>query len=433
MCLKIEPKILNYDELATSREKKDTLSILEHGLKKSLPKDAISDIFSGNRLRLNGKNLELDRYSSVNVVSIGKSADLMAKVVNERTRIRSGIVVIPEGMASLIHSKRVTVIRAGHPVPTKKSVLAAHKILQFLNGLEPTALVMFLISGGTSSLVSLPDGISLGDKQRINTSLIKSGASIKEINCVRKHLSQVKGGRLIENLACHAVSLVMSDVVGDDLSVIASGITYCDKSTFSDAKRILLKYDLRKDTPKPVWDRILMGEKRLIPETPKKPRIENHIILTNRDPVVAMRSKARKLGYKTRMLWPVYGDVRGAALKLSKLFPLRKNSCIVFGGETTVKVTGRGKGGRNQELVLHILKKLQNYGLETVVASVGTDGIDGNTKAAGGIMTSGMPQADLDECLEDNNSFYYMRKYDGAIFTGHTHTNLMDIGVILRK
>src|SRR5574337_577103 len=260
--------IRNFKQLATDQDKKWALSIIERGLVASLPYVALEKIVKENHLQIGRKKLSL-KYARVYVVAIGKSSDLMTRVVNLNTRIHGGIVVMPDKVCYLINAKKFTIIRAGHPIPTKKSIIAARKISVFLKSLGPSDFVIFLISGGTSSLVSLPDGISLKNKQLVTNQLLKFGADISEINCIRKHISQIKGGRLLKSLKCKAISLVMSDVIGNDLSVIASGTTYCDRSTFFDAKKILLKYHLENLVPKPVWHRIILGTKGAIPETPK--------------------------------------------------------------------------------------------------------------------------------------------------------------------
>ncbi|MGC1709466.1 MAG: glycerate-2-kinase family protein, partial [Nitrosotalea sp.] len=243
--------IKNFKQLATTGNKKLALLIVERGISAALPNDALKKIVKQNFLQVGRKRISLEGYQHIYIVAIGKSADLMTTTVDSLTRIHGGMVVIPDTTRSLIKKKKFTVIRSSHPVPTVKSIVAAKKIIGFLKLLEETDLVIFLISGGTSSLVSLPDGISLQDKQLVTRLLVRSGANIREINCVRKHLSKIKGGRLVESLRCKAVSLVMSDVVGDDLSVIASGMTYCDKSTFSDAKKVLIKFHLKNLVPKP--------------------------------------------------------------------------------------------------------------------------------------------------------------------------------------
>jgi glycerate 2-kinase len=324
-------------------------------------------------------------------------------------------------------------VRSSHPVPNVKSVVAAKKIIEFLKFMEATDLVVFLISGGASSLVSLPDGISLQDKQLVTRLLLRSGANIREINCVRAHLSKIKGGRLVGSLRCKAVSLVMSDVVGDDLSVIASGMTYCDKSTFCDAKKVLIKYRLKNLVPKSVWQRIILGTNGMIPETPKKPKIQNYIIQNNKNCVDLMKTHAQKLGFVTKAIYSIKGNVEDAASKISKHVPNSQNFCLVFGGETTVVVKGKGRGGRNQELVLNLLKKLKDRGKKITMVSVGTDGMDGNTRVAGAIADSVMPSEPIDKYLNENDSYHYFKKYGGLVFTGSTHTNLMDIGLILLR
>lgn len=424
--------IQNTRQLATSPDKRLALSILENGLAGALPHAALKKIVKRGSLILGQKKMSLERYGHVYVVSIGKAADSMAKEVSLLTCIGGGIVVLPENARSVISTRKFAVIRSSHPIPNKKSVVAARRTVDFLKSLKATDLVIFLISGGASSLLSLPDGISLSDKRHVTDLLLKSGANIRDLNCVRKHLSKVKGGRLVESCPCAAVSLVMSDVVGDDMSVIASGLTYCDRTTFSDAKKILLKYGLQDRIPKPVWQRIILGSKGMIPETPKKPKIHNYIIMTNKDCVNIMKTCAKKMGFTTRTI-RVEGDVKDVASRILRNFAARKNSCLVFGGETTVTVRGNGKGGRNQELVLQLLKKLGRGRKNLVMASVGTDGIDGNTDAAGALADLSVPLTNIDRYLNKNDSYSYFEKYGGLIFTGPTHTNLMDIGLILQK
>ena len=171
-----------------------------------------------------------------------------------------------------------------------------------------------------------------------------------------------------------------------------------------------------------------------IDETPKHPIIKNYIIATNKNCLNAMAKRAKSFGLKTKLVYPIIGDVKHAAKKLVKVMPKQSNSCLIFGGETTVKVSGRGKGGRNQELVLYVLKEIKKTGQNITIASMGTDGKDGNTDAAGAITsnTEFMPK-EIQRFLQNNNSYNFFKKYGGLIFTGPTHTNLMDIGVILRR
>jgi hydroxypyruvate reductase len=341
--------------------------------------------------------------------------------------------VIPCGTKSVLINKKFKILHAGHPVPNKQSVCAVKQIVEFLQNRRPSDFVIFLISGGGSSLVSLPDGISLLDKKITTSLLLKSGANIQEINCVRKHLSKIKGGKLAEYLSCDAVSLVMSDVVGDDLSDIASAPTYYDDTTFKDADKILTKYGLKKRIPKSVLKRLDLGVHNKIPETPKSSKIRNYIIATNNDCLDAMEKRARQLGYAVSTMRSISGNVKHVSKKLQS-FSMKKHSCLIFGGEPTVKVMGNGKGGRNQELVLSVFYKIQNNRKNVVIASCGTDGKDGNTNASGAIMESSQDKIDgIQNFLKNNNSYYFFKKHKGLIFTGPTHTNLMDIGVLLTR
>ena len=222
----------------------------------------------------------------------------------------------------------------------------------------------------------------------------------------------------------------MSDVIDDDLSSIASGYTYCDDTTFSDALKIIKKYKLEKSISKKVIKRLKDGIAGKIQETPKHPKICNVIIAKNRDLLVAMSKKSRQFGLFTKTAI-VSGNVKGVAKKLTTMIPKRSNSCIIFGGEPTVNVIGNGKGGRNQELVLRILQELQNTKKRFTFASVGTDGIDGNTKFAGAIIDNTVKSEKIQNYLKNNDSNSFFKKYGGLVKTGYTHTNLMDVGLIL--
>ena len=425
--------IKNFNALAANPKKKTALVIVEAGLLAAMPDVALEKIVRKNKLFLGKNIIHLAKYERIFVIGLGKAADLMANAVNSLTNVDGGIIVIPQGTRSVLKNKKYKILHAGHPIPNKQSIQAAKNIINFLKKRGRNDFIIFLISGGSSSLVSLPDGITLEDKKIVTKLLLKSGANIHEINCIRKHLSKIKGGRILEHLTCDAVSLVMSDVVGDNLSSIGSGLTYCDNSTFGDAKKILQKYNLKKIVPASVIKRIDLGINKKIPETPKHPTIKNYIIATNKDCLDKMAKKARSFGLKTKIVYPISGDVKQAAKKLVKAIPKQSKSCLIFGGKTTVKVSGKGKGGRNQELVLYVLKEIQKTRNEITITSVGTDGKDGNTDAAGVITrnTEFLPK-EIQNYLQNNNSYDFFKKYGGLIFTGPTHTNLMDIGIILR-
>ena len=426
--------IKNFNELATNREKKEALSILEAGLDAALPNDILRKIVKKDKLVIGKKTILLSKYARIFLVGFGKAADSMAKTVCSLAKINGGIIVIPCGTKSVLINKKLKILHAGHPLPNKQSVHAGKQVVEFLKNRKQSDFIIFLISGGGSSLLSLPDGISLLDKKITTSLLLKSGANIQEINCVRKHLSKIKGGKLVENLSCDAVSLVMSDVVGDDLTDIASAPTYFDDTTFQDADEILTKYNLKKHIPQSVLKRLDLGIHNKIPETPKSSKIRNYVIATNNDCLDAMIKRARQLGYVANTKRSVSGDVKLVSKNLLKSFQTKKQSCLIFGGEPTVNVMGNGKGGRNQELVLSILDKIQNNKKNVVMVSCGTDGKDGNTDASGAIIENSRDRIDnIQNFLKNNNSYYFFKKHKGLIFTGPTHTNLMDIGILLTR
>jgi hydroxypyruvate reductase len=279
--------------------------------------------------------------------------------------------------------------------------------------------------------LSLPQKIALNDKIHITDLLLKSGATIQEFNCIRKHLSKIKGRKLVEHLKSHGMSLVMSDVEGDDLSSIASGTTFMDDTTFDDALDIIKKYKLKNKISPEVFHVLKDGANEQIPETPKKEKIKNFIVANNDDCLKAMEAKAKELGYKVKKI-QVFGDIKEAVQVIVKNIPREKKNCLIFGGETTVQVIGKGVGGRSQELVLRILKNTQKTD-KLSIASLGTDGIDGNTLFAGAITENiKIDPATIKEFLKNNDSGRFFQKQKSNIVTGFTHSNLMDIGVVLQ-
>lgn len=423
--------IQNQSDLITSESMKKSLEIIETGLRSALPENFINRFVGNDLIKTDHKTFDLSKYSNIYLVSFGKAADSMAKLVDLKLNTKGGIVVIPKGLKLIGSDKKFQFIKSSHPVPDKSSLRASKIILSFLKKRTRNDFVIFLVSGGGSSLLSLPYGITLEAKKEMTRELLACGANIQEINCVRKHLSLVKGGKLVENLNCDGVALVMSDVKGDDLSSISSGTTFCDNTFFSDALAIVKKYKLEKKISKEIVKHLTLGSRGKIPETPKKTKILNQIIASNKDCLNAMKKKAKHFGYPTQVI-SIFDDVDTAADKIIKKITDKKNSCIIFGGETTVCVKGKGKGGRNQELVLRILRKLQGTKKALIIASLGTDGIDGNTKYAGAIIeNSCFPQSKIDAFLKNNDSNLFFKKYGGLIKTGPTHTNLMDIGLVM--
>ena len=423
--------IQNFEDLATSEKKRECLEILEAGLKAADPENIIPKFVTPEEIKIQGQILKLSGFSNIYTVAFGKAGDSMTRALNEIIPIKSGIIVIPKGSKSKIKSKKFQIFNSGHPKPDQTSVKAAKEVTKFLQNRREGELVIFLVSGGGSSLLAIPDDIILDDKIYVTDLLLKSGATIQEFNCIRKHLSKIKGGRLVENIKCDGIGLVMSDVEGDDLSSIASGTTYMDNTTFLDALNIINKYKLKNKIPLEILQRLEDGFKGKIPETPKNAKIENYVIANNKDCLKAMESKAKEFGYKVKTI-QVFGNIKDATKTIMGNISDEQKSCLIFGGETTVEVIGKGSGGRNQELVLRILKNAQNL-KKMIISSMGTDGMDGSTFFAGAITENvKMDESIIKEFLKNSDSGRFFQKQKSNIRTDFTHTNLMDIGMILK-
>jgi len=421
--------IQNFDDLATTDKKRDCLEILESGLQAADPKNIISNFVTPKEIKKGNEIFNIENYSNIYSVAFGKAADSMTRALNAIIPIKSGIIVIPKGTKAKIKGKKFQIFNPRHPKPDQTSVKAAKEVMKFVENKKSGELIIFLVSGGGSSLLAMPDDITLDDKIHVTNLLLKSGVTIQEVNCVRKHLSKIKGGKLVENMKCDGISLVMSDVEGDDLSSIASGTTYMDDTTYANALEILKKYKLRWKMPTEVLRVLENGAENQTPL--KKSKIQNHIIAKNDDCLKNMQKVAEKKGYKVIKI-QVFGDIKKAVTTILENISESQKTCLIFGGETTVKVLGKGMGGRNQEIVLRILKNTQKF-KKITIASMGTDGIDGNSVFAGAITDN--IRIDLDtmkDFLKNNDSGRFFQKQKGNIVTNFTHTNLMDIGVILR-
>jgi len=423
--------IQNFEELAITEKKKDCLEILESGLQAANPENIIPNYVTPNEIKINGKILNIEKYSNIYTVAFGKAGDSMTRAVNSIISIKSGIIVIPKGSKAKIRSKKFQIFNSGHPKPDKTSVKAAKEVMKFVHNKKRDELIIFLVSGGGSSLLAMPDEITLSDKIHVTDLLLKSGATIQEFNCVRKHLSKIKGGKLVENMKCQGIGLIMSDVEGDDLSSIASGTTYMDDTTYADAMGIIEKYRLKLKIPIEVLQILGNGLHNQKVETPKIAKIENHIVANNNNCLEMMEQTAKSKGYKVIKI-QIFGDIKEVVKKILENISEEQKTCLILGGEPTVKVLGKGQGGRNQELVLRILKNTQKL-KKITIASMGTDGIDGNSNFAGAIIEN--IKVDLNtmkEFLKNSDSARFFQKQKGVIKTGFTHMNLMDIGIVLK-
>jgi len=412
----------------------------------SLIKRAVK--FSNNELTardIYGNVARLTEFENVYIVGAGKAASGMAfamcSILDDK--VAAGAITVPYGIKSKMNLKRVLVTEASHPIPDNAGIEGTKKILSVLEKANENDLVVFLISGGGSALMPMPaSDICLADKQKITGSLLRSGASIHEINAVRKHLSAVKGGQLLRhvNRSCTLLSLILSDVIGDDLGIIASGPTYPDSSTFRDALHILRKY--RIDRPVVAIEYLTKGARGKIHETPKPQeevfsRIHNMLIGNNAVACKAAEDYLKKHGMQAVNLGSDFnGDAKEFGLFLARLtLDLDcKRLAIVAGGETTVRLGKRksGLGGRNQEAALTCLAEVNRD--DVVIACMGTDGIDGNSDAAGAIVSSQTrllaKKMDLKKYLNRHDSYHAFKKLNSLIFTGFTGTNVNDIALV---
>ena len=401
-------------------------------------------------------NMDLKSFDHIYLIGAGKATAGMAhelcQIIGDK--ISGGAITVPYGTNENI--EHIFVTHASHPIPDVSGVKGTKKMIEILRKTTPGDLVMVLISGGGSSLMPLPsENLSLKEKQAITSSLILSGASIEEVNAVRKHLSRIKGGQLIryKNKECRLISLIISDVINDELSVIASGPTCPDPSTYSDAARVLKKYGLWNKQYGEVKNVIVQGLRGCEAETPKPgdpifQKVGNLLIGNN-----SIACKAAQKYLKTRRVeahtlgtafdgeaWRFGGEL---AILAKELMMKDRPLAFVLGGETVVKIdraNNYGVGGRNQEAILAAAIDLRasHTGQDITVLSAGTDGIDGNSEAAGAFLNSqvisNIQEKNLDAryFLKTHNSYCFFKKLNSLIITGRTGTNVNDISIICK-
>ena len=364
-------------------------------------------------------------------------------------RLEGGIVVVKEKRGC--RTNKIHIREAGHPFPDKRGERVGKDILEFTRSLTRDDLLIVVLSGGASSLLNAPIAtIPLAAKQTVTKQLLRSGASIYEMNVVRKHLSAMKGGRLAEATSATIISLLLSDVVGDDVSTIGSGPTAPDPSTFQEAKTILRSYGLWKRIPRSVRDHILKGIRGVVPETPKSGgqafrRVENHVIGNNDMAVKRIATTAKSMGLRPVVLGPTLtgearevGQMVGVLAKKVDTFgqPVSRPACFIWGGELTVTVKGNGKGGRAQEFALSAAQEIA--GLPNIfVAGFGTDGTDGPTDVAGAVVDGqtvvrGKKKGlDVAKFLKQHESYSFFNRTGGHIISGPTGTNVSDIYLLI--
>jgi hydroxypyruvate reductase len=395
---------------------------------------------------------DLDNYDRVLILGAGKASARMAHAVEELlgNRVTAGVVNVKYGHAVPLRVTRVN--EAGHPIPDEAGQRGAREVIALAHQAGERDLIFFLITGGGSALLPCPvDGITLGDKQQTTKILLDCGATIQEINAIRKHISKVKGGRLAR-LAFPAtvIALILSDVIGDSLDSIASGPTVPDSTTFAECLGIISRYGIDERIPPPVVQLLRRGASGEDEETPKSSdpvfqNVQNVIVGSNRQALAAAQRKAEELGYnslllssyiegETRIVAALHGAIAREIVATGN--PIPRPACVVSGGETTVTIRGSGLGGRNQEFALAASNAIA--GLENVVIlSGGTDGTDGPTDAAGAL-ADGTTLArakqlglDVNVSLDNNDSYHFFQPLGDLLVTGPTFTNVMDLRIIL--
>ncbi|MDH5783869.1 MAG: glycerate kinase [Candidatus Bathyarchaeota archaeon] len=437
-------------------QKARTLALrsLESALNAVNPKQIIKSKLSlrNSILKVNKYSFDLKKFRNIYVVGGGKASGSMAEALEQTLGkfVTNGLVNIPHD--SKHKTEIIKLHEASHPIPDEAGVKGTHRMLKIAEQAKKDELIICLISGGGSSLMPLPRGeISIADKRKITEDLLKCGATINEINTVRKHISDFKGGWLAKKAyPATILNLILSDVVGDPLDFIASGPTVPDSTTFSDAIKVLKKYGLWGKAPESIKKVLSDGEKALIPETPKAEdeafeKVYNVVVGNNRFASLAACEHLKSAGLNTLLLTSTMeGEAKHVGVILASIAhevfvsgnPVLKPAGIIAGGETTVTVTGKGLGGRNQEIVLAAALKLGSMD-GVVVASLSTDGVDGPTDAAGAIADgktlTRVAEMELnpEEFLAENNSYNFFSKLGDLLFTGPTGTNVNDVSVIV--
>jgi hydroxypyruvate reductase len=399
-----------------------------------------------------GKPYDLAQYERMLVFGAGKASARMAQALEDLlgNRIGRGIINVKHGHA--VPLRAITVNEASHPLPDEAGHQGARVMVDLAQAAGEGDLIFCLISGGGSALLPCPaDGITLEEKCRTTQVLLDCGATIHEINAIRKHISKVKGGRLARSaFPATVISLILSDVIGDSPESIASGPTAPDSTTFADCLSIIRQYGVEARIPQAVADFLRRGASGTVEETPKKgdavfTNVHNVIVGSSRLALEGARRKAEALGYKSLLLSSfIEGETRvvaalhGAIAKeiIATGNPVERPACVISGGETTVTIRGPGLGGRNQEFALAAAVEIVGLG-DVVILSGGSDGTDGPTDAAGALADGNTVArakkigVDAQRFLRDNNSYHFFQPLGDLLVTGPTFTNVMDLRVVL--
>jgi len=415
--------------------------IFTDALEASLPKNFISKycILDASILQIGEDSYNLQEYKDIYIFGSGKAAYTMASEMEKLlgSKISSGLIVAPQADKKL---KFIEVCEGSHPLPSQKSFNATSKLIEAMKKCDEDDLYIYLLSGGSSALIELPSmGINLHDFQKTTELMLHNGLNIHEINSVRKHISQIKGGQLANACKAQGVVLVLSDIVDNDLYSIGSAPLYADKSRFKDAVEILKSYDIFEQIPQSVQKHLQKGLDGVIEETPKieSENVKHYIIASNALALYAAAKSAIANGLSVQVLEKaMHGNVEDMIQTMLDVIQSSKESCIIFGGECTVEVKGDGKGGRNQHAVALMLEQICKENLDICFLSAGTDGIDGNSDAAGAVVSykdcKKFELKELQKYIENFDSHNFFKKTDSLIITGASGTNVIDIAIIIK-
>ncbi len=417
-------------------------NIFDHALKSVLPQNFMSKYchLENELFHVQDKIYDLSEYKNLYIFGSGKAACTMAVEIEKilQNKIYKGLVVAPYDNAEL---KKIEVKIGSHPIPTLKSIDSAKALFEMMQECEENDLYVFLLSGGSSALIEIPiEPITLQDLQSTTSLMLSNNLDIHEINAIRKHLSMIKGGRLAESCKATGIVLVVSDVIDNALDAIGSAPLYADKSSFEDVKNILDKNDLYFHMPSSVQKVIQKGLKGEIQDSPFEPlqRVTHHIIASNAHAIKAAELQVNILGLSLQVIKePMHGEVTAMADKILEIINASSKECILLGGECTVDLKGNGEGGRNQHLALLMLKKICFNDLDITFLSCSTDGIDGNSDAAGAVVDSESCQKakklNIEKYINNFDSYNFLKRTDDLIITGASGTNVIDIVIILRR
>ena len=406
-------------------EKAKAKEIFLGALSSVMPKNLIADALSyhDNILTIENERYDLSKYKNVSIFGSGKASIEMAKAMKVLLGERITTNMVVSNYAEKVEG--VEVLESTHPLPSQKSIDAGEKLIKGFEALEEEDFFIYLLSGGSSALIEKPiEGVSLEDFIETTKVLLHHGLCIDEINTIRKNLSQIKGGGLASRTKAMGMVLVVSDVIGDDLQAIGSAPLLADNSTLEDVKNIVDKYNILHILP----NSVKLVLKNTDTTLTKKPEVFPHFLIASN--LIALKSAqniAKDLGFSAKIVTDTLeGDVKEVAKFILASTKEAKEQVLLFGGEPTVQVTGNGNGGRNQELCLWVLKQRNDF----TFLSAGTDGIDGNSDAAGAVVCKDDYHDSLEGYLENNDSYHFLKEQNALIMTGESGTNVMDIMIV---